>query len=122
RITSNRLDLRTERVNLAAVLRSAVETSGTLVKAGGQEFTVVLPDEPIYLDADPIRLAQAVSNLLSNAAKFTEPGGRIWLIAERRGGEAVITVRDTGVGKAPRRLSHIVAMFTQGDQSRARRL
>ncbi len=122
RITSNRLDLRTERVDVAAVLRSAVETSGTLVKAGGQEFTVVLPDEPIYLDADPIRLAQAVSNLLSNAAKFTEPGGRIWLIAERRGGEAVITVRDTGVGMAPTLLSHIFEMFTQGEQSRARRL
>ncbi len=122
RITSNRLDLRTERVDLAAVLRSAVETSGTLVKAGGQEFTVVLPDEPIYLDADPIRLAQAVSNLLSNAAKFTEPGGRIWLIAERRGGEAVITVGDTGVGMSPTLLSHIFEMFTQGEQSRARTL
>src|SRR5437867_5067623 len=122
RITSNRLDLRTERVDLAAVLRSAVETSGTLVKAGGQEFTVVLPEEPIYLDADPIRLAQAVSNLLSNAAKFTEPGGRIWLIAERRGGEAVITVGDTGVGMSPALLSHIFEMFTQGEQSRARTL
>ena len=122
RITSNRLDLRTERVDLAAVLRAAVETSGTLVKAGGQELTVALPDEPICLDADPIRLAQAVSNLLNNAAKYTEPGGRIWLIAERHGGEAVITVRDTGVGMSPALLSSIFEMFTQGEQSRARTL
>jgi len=122
RITSNRLDLRTERVDLAAVLRAAVETSSTLVKAGGQELTVALPDEPICLDADPVRLAQAVSNLLNNAAKYTEPGGRIWLIAERHGGEAVITVRDTGVGMSPALLSNIFEMFTQGEQSRARTL
>src|SRR5205823_4730345 len=83
RITSNRLELRTERVDLASVLRSAIETSQSHLKAGGQEFTVVLPESPIELDADPIRLAQAVSNLLNNAAKYTGRGGRIWLIAER---------------------------------------
>jgi signal transduction histidine kinase/CheY-like chemotaxis protein len=122
RITSDRLDLRRERVDLAEVLRSAVETSSTLLKAGGQEFTMAVPEESIYLDADPIRLAQAVSNLLSNAAKYTECGGRIWLNAERRGGDAVITVRDTGVGISPALLSHIFEMFTQGEQSRARTL
>jgi signal transduction histidine kinase len=122
RITSNRLELRKERVDLAAVLRSAVETSSMLLKAGGQEFTVALPEESIYLDADPVRLAQAVSNLLSNAAKYTEHGGRIWLIAERRGGEAVITVRDTGVGISPAMLSHIFEMFTRGEQSQVRTL
>ncbi len=122
RVTSNRLELRKEYVDLAAVLRSAVETSTTLLKAGGQEFIVMLPEEPIQLDADPVRLAQAVSNLLSNAAKFTEPGGRIWLIAERRRGDAVITVRDTGVGISPAMLSNIFEMFTQGQQSRARTL
>jgi CheY-like chemotaxis protein len=122
RITSNRLELRKERVDLAAVLRLAVETSSMLLKAGGQEFTVALPEESVYLDADPLRLAQAVSNLLSNAAKYTEYGGRIWLIAERRGGEAVITVRDTGVGISPAMLSHIFEMFTRGEQSQGRTL
>ena len=122
RITSNRLELRRERVELAAVLRSAIETSGTLLKAGGQEFTVVLPDAPIRLDADPIRLAQAVSNLLNNAAKYTERGGRIWLIAERGGDDAVISVRDTGVGIPAAVLPHVFEMFAQGEQTRGRAL
>src|SRR5262245_11646033 len=122
RITSNRLELRKERVELGAVLRSAVETSGALLKAGGQEFTVVLPDAPIELEADPIRLAQAVTNLLNNATKYTERGGHIWLIAERAGAHAVITVRDTGVGIPPAVLPHVFEMFTQGEQTRARTL
>lgn len=122
RMTSNRLELRNERVELATVLRSAIETSGALLKAGGQEFTVVLPDAPIRLDADPVRLAQAVSNLLNNAAKYTERGGRIWLIAERGGDDAVITVRDTGVGIPSAVLPHVFEMFTQGEQARARTL
>ena len=122
RITSNRLELRKERVELGAVLRSAVETSGALLKAGGQEFTLVLPDTPIRLDADPIRLAQAVTNLLNNAAKYTEREGHIWLIAERCGAHAVITVRDTGVGIPSAVLPHVFEMFTQGEQTRARTL
>ena len=122
RITSNRLELRKERVELGAVLRSAVETSGALLKAGGQEFTLVLPDTPIRLDADPIRLAQAVTNLLNNAAKYTERGGHIWLIAERDGAHAIITVRDTGVGIPSAVLPHVFEMFTQGEQTRARTL
>jgi signal transduction histidine kinase/ActR/RegA family two-component response regulator len=119
RVTSNRLELRKERVDVAEVLRSAVETSSTLVKAGGQAFTIALPEAPVYLDADPVRLAQAVSNLLNNAAKYTEPGGHIWLTGERLDGEAVITVQDTGVGISPALLSHIFEMFTQGEQSQA---
>ncbi|MGH7306472.1 MAG: ATP-binding protein [Candidatus Rokuibacteriota bacterium] len=122
RITTNRLELRRERVDLAAVLRSAIETSASLLNAGGQEFTVVLPELPIPLDADPVRLAQAVSNLLNNAAKYTERGGRIWLIAERDGGDALVTVRDTGVGIPAALLPHVFEMFTQGEQARAPRL
>ena len=122
RITCDRLELRKERVDLAPVLRSAIETSGTLLKAGGQEFTVVLPDAPIWLDADLVRLAQAVSNLLNNAAKYTERGGYVWLSAERDGDAAVITVRDTGVGIPAAVLPHVFEMFTQGEQIRARTL
>ena len=122
RITSNRLELRTERVDLASVLRSAIETSQSHLKAGGQEFTVVLPESPIELDADPIRLAQAVSNLLNNAAKYTGRGGRIWLIAERSGDAVMITVRDTGVGIPAVVLPHVFEMFTQGEQMRTRTL
>ena len=122
RITSNRLELRKEHIDLAAVLRAAIETSGTLLKAGGQEFTVVLRDAPINLDADPVRLAQAVSNLLNNAAKYTERGGHISLIAERDGEDAVVTVRDTGVGIPAAVLPHVFEMFTQGEQTRTRTL
>jgi signal transduction histidine kinase/ActR/RegA family two-component response regulator len=122
RVASNRLDLRKERVDVADVLRSAVETSATHLERGGQDFSMTLPVEPLYLDADPIRLAQAVSNLLSNSAKYTGREGRIWLAAERENGHALITVRDTGVGIPPSMLSHIFDMFTQGEQSRARTL
>jgi len=122
RITSNRLELRKECVELGTVLRSAVETSSALLKVGSQEFVFALPDEPICLDADPVRLAQAVSNLLNNAAKYTRRGGHIWLTGERRGREAVVTVRDTGVGIPPAMLSSIFEMFTQGEQSPARSL
>ena len=122
RITSNRFDLRRERVDLASVLRLAVETSGTLLRAAGQEFTTVLPESPIYLDADPIRLAQAVSNLLNNAAKFTDRGGHIWLVVERNGSDAEITVRDTGVGISRAMLPHVFEMFTQGEQAHSRTL
>ena len=120
RMSTNRFELRKERVDLAVVLRLAVETSGSLLRAGGQEFTTVVPDDPIHLDADPIRLAQAVSNCLNNAAKFTDRGGHIWLTAERAGGDAVIIVRDTGVGISRAMLPHVFEMFTQGEQTRAR--
>jgi CheY-like chemotaxis protein len=92
------------------------------VKAGGQEFTVVLPEAAIEVDADPIRLAQAVSNLLHNAAKYTERGGCIWLIAERSGDAAMITVRDTGVGIPAVVLPHVFELFTHGEQVRTRTL
>jgi signal transduction histidine kinase/ActR/RegA family two-component response regulator len=122
RLASNRLELRKEHVDLADVLRSSVETSASLLRDGGQDFTMTLPAEPIHLDADPIRLAQAVSNLLSNSAKYTQRGGRIWLTAERRNGDALISVRDTGAGIPSSMLSHIFDMFTQGEQARARTL
>jgi CheY-like chemotaxis protein/two-component sensor histidine kinase len=122
RISSNRFELRKERVDLAVVLRLAVETSGSLLRTGGQAFTVVLPERPLDLDADPIRLAQAVSNLLNNAAKYTGRDGRIWLIAERAGSDAVVTVRDTGVGISRAMLPHVFEMFSYGEQTRSRML
>jgi CheY-like chemotaxis protein len=77
------------------------------------ELTVTLPPEPIYLGADPIRLSQIISNLLNNAAKYTEKGGHIWLTAEQQGGKVVISVRDTGMGIAAEHLPHIFEMFSQ---------
>jgi CheY-like chemotaxis protein/two-component sensor histidine kinase len=118
RMSTNRFELRREMVELAGVLRLAVETSGSLLRAGGQEFTLALPEDSIHLDADPIRLAQAISNCLNNAAKFTDRGGHIWLTAERDNGDAVITVRDTGAGISRAMLPHVFEMFTQGEPTR----
>jgi len=120
RVSSNRLELRKERVELAAVLRAAAETSAALLEAGGQHFALTVPAEPIHLNADPTRLAQAVANLLNNAAKYTPQGGHIRLDVERRGDQAVVTVRDDGIGIPAEMLSCVFEMFTQGEQSRAR--
>src|SRR6266851_5089096 len=98
RITRGKVELRKEWIELAAVVQSAVETSRPLIEASGHELTVTLPPEPIHLDADLTRLAQVFSNLLNNAAKYTEQDGHIWLTAEPHGGEALVKVRDTGLG------------------------
>jgi PAS domain S-box-containing protein len=113
RITRRKLQLRKERVELAAVVRSAVEASRPVIDAQAHQLTLTLPPEPIHLDADPIRLAQVFSNLLTNAAKYTEKGGHIWLTAERQGSELVVSVRDTGIGIAAEHLPRLFEMFSQ---------
>jgi PAS domain S-box-containing protein len=117
RITRDKLKLRKERADLAAVVRNAVEIARPLLEEAGHELTVTLPDEPVPVDADAARLAQVFSNLLNNAAKYTDRGGRVWLTAERHGGEAVVTVRDTGVGIPAEHLPHVFEMFAQVDRS-----
>lgn len=113
RITHNKLELRKERVEMAAVVQSAVETSRPLIDSGGQELTVALPDQHVYLDADPVRLAQVFSNLLNNAAKYSEPGGHIRLTCERQGRDVVVSVKDDGVGIAAEMLPRIFDIFSQ---------
>jgi signal transduction histidine kinase/DNA-binding response OmpR family regulator len=117
RITRGKLDLRKERVDLAAVIGNAVDTTRPLIEAAGHSLTVSLPPHPVYLDADPMRLAQVFSNLLNNAAKYTDRGGRLWLTASRDGGDIVIAVRDTGVGIPAEALSTVFDMFAQVDRS-----
>ncbi|OAI46057.1 hypothetical protein AYO44_12045 [Planctomycetaceae bacterium SCGC AG-212-F19] len=115
RITRNKVELRKETVELAKVLQSAVETSHPLLAAAGHVLTVTQPAEPIVLDADPIRLAQVFANLLNNAAKYMDRGGKIWLTVERGGREAIVTVRDTGIGIPADMLPRIFEMFAQVD-------
>jgi PAS domain S-box-containing protein len=117
RITRNRLELRRERVELAAVVTNAVETSRPLIDAGGHQLTVSLPPEPVFVDADVTRLGQVFANLLNNAAKYSERGGRIRLTAERQGGEVVVSVEDEGIGIPPHMLSEVFDLFTQVDRS-----
>jgi PAS domain S-box-containing protein len=117
RITRGKLEIRKERVELAAVVSSAVETGRPLTEEMGQELTVTLPKQPILLEADLTRLAQVFANLLTNAAKYTDRGGRIWLTAERQGGEVVVTVKDTGIGISPEHLPRLFQMFSQVERS-----
>jgi signal transduction histidine kinase/ActR/RegA family two-component response regulator len=119
RIMQGKLALRRERVELASVVSDAVETVRSAIDAKGHELTVSLPAEPVALDADPIRLAQALTNLLNNAAKYSEPGGHIALTARREGSEVVLSVRDTGVGIAPEMLPRIFDLFMQEGRSAA---
>jgi PAS domain S-box-containing protein len=117
RISRNKLDIRKERVDLAAVVESAVESSRPLIFQCGHELMIRMPPEVLQLDADPIRLAQVFLNLLNNAAKYTNRGGQISLSAQREGSDAVVSVRDNGVGIPSDMLSRIFEMFTQVDRS-----
>jgi PAS domain S-box-containing protein len=113
RITKGKLQLRQDRIELAAVVRSAIEIARPLIDVQAHELTVTLSQEPVHLEADPIRLAQVFSNLLNNAVKYTEKGGHIWLTAERQGGKVVVSVRDTGIGFTAEHLPRLFEMFSQ---------
>jgi PAS domain S-box-containing protein len=113
RITRGKLELRMQHVSLEAIVRNAVETAQPVITASAHELAVVLPPEPIYLEGDAVRLAQVFSNLLNNAAKYTERGGRIWLTAERQGEAVVVSVRDTGIGISEKNIPNLFKMFSQ---------
>jgi two-component system CheB/CheR fusion protein len=121
RITLGKIQLHKEPVELAAVIALGLETSRPLVDARGQELIVSVPAERLCLEADPTRLAQVVGNLLNNAAKYTAEGGRIWLTAERQNDQAVLRVRDSGIGMAEEMLTRAFDLFAQGDQALDRR-
>src|SRR5690606_14990782 len=113
RITKDRLELRKSRVDLSSAIDHALETCCPHLERDRQTIEVTLPDPPIYLEADPVRLAQIFNNLLNNACKYTAPEGTIRLTAERQDGEAVVTIRDRGIGIPHEKLHAIFDMFTQ---------
>jgi signal transduction histidine kinase len=117
RITRGKLQLCLQPVELAPLLAHVLEGMRPFIEACGHELSVVLPPEPVRLQADPTRLEQVLANLLNNAAKYTRPGGRIWLTAERAGAEAVLRVRDNGVGIAPEKLPRVFDLFMQADRA-----
>lgn len=117
RISRGTVELRKEEIELASVIYQAVEAASPHIANMGHKLTVTLPPEPIHLNGDLTRLAQAVSNLLNNASKFTNAGGRIYLTVERDGEHAVINVKDSGVGIAVEQLPLIFDTFTQLDGS-----
>jgi len=118
RITTGKLELHKERVDLVSVLHEAVEASRTVIDSMGHILTVAIPPDPIILFADPARLTQLFLNLLNNAAKYTEPGGSIRLSAELdNAGEVVVRVRDSGIGIAAAQLPKVFDVFAQVDTS-----
>ncbi len=118
RISRGKLQLRKERIELATVLNDAVETSRPVIDAGGHTLFVTLPPEPITLDADATRLGQIFSNLLNNAAKYSERGGMISVVTMKdESGRLKVSITDTGVGIPAEMLPKIFEMFTQVDRS-----
>jgi PAS domain S-box-containing protein len=120
RITRGKIELIKDHVDVADVIRSAVETSRPLIESAGHELALSLPPEPMLLEGDPVRLAQVFANLLNNAAKYTEPGGHIAVTAHRDGADAVIAVRDTGTGIPQAMLPRVFEPFAQIDRHAAR--
>ena len=117
RVTRGKIRLRRAPVDLAQVVSTAVETSRPLIEARGHQLTVALPEPPLHVDADAARLAQVLSNLLNNAAKYTRGAGRIDLLAELADGEVCLRVRDTGIGIAPEMLPRVFDLFVQAESS-----
>jgi CheY-like chemotaxis protein len=117
RITSGRVQLRKDWVAIGGIVQGAVETVRPLIQQRRHELTISMPVIPISLNADAARLEQVVINLLTNAAKYTEEGGHIWLTVVRDRNECVIRVRDSGVGISPALLPHVFDLFTQAERS-----
>ncbi len=120
RISRGKIELRKQRIDLASIVTQAVEDTHALVTSMGHKLIVTVPPEPVYLNADRSRLIQVLGNLLNNACKFTDMGGRISLAVEEQDGEAVISVRDNGIGIAVAELPNIFDMFMQADTSMER--
>jgi PAS domain S-box-containing protein len=113
RISRGKIELRRERVELASVLRNAIDTSLPLVEAARHKLVVDMPPEPIVLDADPVRLSQVFANLINNSAKYTPEGGRIGVRVAVEGAMASVCVEDNGEGIPPNMLPRVFNMFTQ---------
>ena len=117
RITRGRLQLKCSRVEVAAIVRSAVEIARPLIEAKQHSLEVRQPAESIELEADPLRLSQALSNLLTNAAKYTDTGGRITLSAELTNAELRFTVSDNGIGLSASSIPKLFEIFSQAESS-----
>ena len=117
RITRGLIHVEREPVDLVYVVHSAVESSRPLIDAAGHTLNVDVPAEPVTVYGDAIRLTQVVANLLTNAAKYTNSGGQIWVRVWKESGTAIVSVRDNGIGIAPDQLASVFEMFTQVDRS-----
>jgi PAS domain S-box-containing protein len=117
RIARGKIELRRERVAIATAVSNAIEASRPVIERGRHEFSLSVPPDPLYVEADAARLSQIFSNLLTNAAKYTDPGGRIRVQIEREGDTAVVRVCDNGIGIPPAMLANIFDMFVQVERA-----
>jgi signal transduction histidine kinase len=117
RITRGKVELNRERIETAEIVARAIEMASPLIEARQHLLTVDVPRHGLALEADAVRMAQVVANLLNNAAKYTEPHGRIAVTAAREGDEAVLRVRDSGIGLSAEMLPRIFDLFVQERQS-----
>jgi len=115
RITQGKAKLELERVDLVAVLEAALAAARPLIQTRGHDVEMDIPKGSLILRGDATRLEQVFLNLLTNAAKYTEPGGRIWVTAQQRDQQLVVSVRDNGRGLTPEMLPHVFELFMQGD-------
>ena len=113
RITSGKIELRQGSTDLATVLRNAVEACMSLINEKGHKLSVFIPEAPLIVHADAVRLEQVFTNLLNNAARYTRQGGQVWLTARRENKDAVVSVRDNGIGILPGMLPRLFDMFAQ---------
>jgi PAS domain S-box-containing protein len=117
RITRGKIKLQKTRVDVSSIISAAVETSRPLIESRKHKLNIALASEAIKVEADITRMAQVVTNLLNNAAKYTEEGGQIWLTVDRDGSEATITVQDNGIGMSAEMLSTAFELFAQADRT-----
>ena len=120
RITRGRIRLRKEPLDVGVIIQNAVESARPLFEARQHKLTNLVAAGSLPAQADPLRLEQIMANLLTNAAKYTDSGGQIWISADLEKDEIVIKVRDTGVGIPPEQLARMFDLFAQGDRSLAR--
>lgn len=121
RITRGRLDLHPRHVDAAEVINSAIETVSPLLDERRQDLRIEFPPDPIWLNADPLRLSQVIANLLTNAARYSEPGSKIRVVASRQGSGAQLSVSDEGIGIPADQLDVVFEMFGQGSAGADRR-
>jgi signal transduction histidine kinase len=120
RITTGRIELRREKVNVGSIVADALEVSRSLIQDRAHSLSVSLPEESLFVDADPVRLEQVITNLVNNAARYTPPHGHIAVTAARENAEVVLRVRDDGIGIASHMLPRVFDLFVQGERSPAR--
>jgi PAS domain S-box-containing protein len=117
RITRGKIELKKQTVEISQIITQAIEMASPLLEQRSHNLRISVPRRGLLLEADDVRLSQVVANLLTNAAKYTDPGGQIFVSAEAENDAIVVRVRDTGSGIAPEMLPHVFNMFVQGDRT-----